>query len=122
MAVRFDVQPDGAGTLAPVITAWSMKAWPTSDNRGETVLLPLLNFDFERDTFGVPSGYEGRAAKRWQDLVKRLTSGRTILVEERASGMVYTGITEDASFTQVAPPTRASGFGGIVQISFRTTR
>jgi|688.fasta_scaffold100983_3 hypothetical protein len=118
MALRFTLTPDDAS--GPTLTAWSVRAYPAVDNRGQTVLLPLLNFDFEKDQYGVTFGYEGRAWNRWNALMTACTNGANLLVKEAQSSGSYVALADDATFTQTAPPTRASGFGGIIQLVLRT--
>jgi hypothetical protein len=121
MSLRFAMSPEsGTPTLGPTLQAWTMKAYPYVESRGESVLLPLLNFDFEKDSHGVPWGYTGRAWDRWQALRDRLTDGTSLVVKEFQSGGSYVAMPEDASFTQSAPPSSASGFGGIISVVLKT--
>lgn len=120
MSVRLDLAPDaGAPTTGPSVAAWSVRALPAVENRGERVVLPLLNFDFERDTLGVPYGYEGRAYQRWMAVASRLTDGTQVVIQEGQSGASYVATVDDLVFQQVAPPVRASGFGGVIQLKVR---
>ena len=119
MGLRFDLTP--AATLGPVLEAWSMKSLPAIADRGQQVLLPMLCFDFERTSRGLSIGYEGRAWERWQALVSRIAGGSDFIVKEIHSGASYIATAEDCSFTQVAPPTHASGFGGIINLLLRET-
>jgi len=120
MAARFVLRPDEVdGSLAPTVSAWSFRAWPAVRNRGETVVLPLLCFDFERDSSGVQVGYEGYARERWEALMEQLTSGSAVRVREFSGGFAYMAVVDRALFLQVAPPAGASGFGGIAQITLR---
>jgi hypothetical protein len=113
----FDLFPDdGTQSDAPHLEAWRLKALPNDKDRAEQVLLPMLNFDFEYDQYGVRVGQEGRAWIRWKALVRRLTGVGSLQIHELNSGAIYTATVEDCSFTQVAPPERASGFGGIIQL------
>ena len=122
MAFRFDLERSATDpTKGPDLAAWAVRAWPSVDSRGETVVLPLLCFDFERDSHGVQVGYEGYAQERWKALAAVLGGGAGVMVTEDQSGFRYTAVAEDATFTQIAPPTGASGFGGIAQVVFRTT-
>ena len=122
MALRFELEPSSTDPkVGPELAAWNMRAWPSIDSRGETVVLPLLCFDFERDSLGVKVGYEGYAKDRWTALAAVLGDGTGVQVTEQHSGFKYTAIAEDATFTQISPPTGASGFGGIAQVVFRTT-
>ena len=122
MAFRFDLERSATDpTKGPDLAAWAVRAWPSVESRGETVVLPLLCFDFERDSRGVQVGYEGYAQERWSALATVLSDGVSVQVIEYQSGFRYTAVAEDASFTQISPPTGASGFGGIAQVVFRTT-
>ena len=122
MAFRFDLERSATDpTKGPELAAWAVRAWPSVDSRGETVVLPLLCFDFERDSLGVQVGHEGYASERWKALAAVLSNGAAVVVTEDQSGFRYTAVAEDATFTQIAPPTGASGFGGIAQVVFRTT-
>ena len=122
MAFRFDLERSATDPKkGPELAAWAVRAWPSVDSRGETVVLPLLCFDFERDSLGVQVGHEGYASERWKALAAVLSNGAAVVVTEDQSGFRYTAVAEDATFTQIAPPTGASGFGGIAQVVFRTT-
>jgi hypothetical protein len=122
LALRFAFTPDvGTPTLGPMLAAWSLKAYPSVVSRGESVVLPLYNFDFEKDAHGVTFGYEGRAWERWQALLARLSNGTQVLVRELHSGASYIAIGEDMVFRQTAPSSEASGFGGIISLQMRTT-
>jgi hypothetical protein len=122
MALRFELERSTSDPkVGPELAAWNVRAWPSVDSRGETVVLPLLCFDFERDSLGVQVGHEGYAKERWMALTAVLGDGTGVQVTEQHSGFKYTAIAEDATFTQISPPTGASGFGGIAQVVFRTT-
>ena len=118
MKLRFDFTPgSGAG---PVLQAWSMRAMPAIEDRGQQVILPCLNFDFESDSRGVRAGYEGRAWERWEAATRLYTRGTAVLVHETKTECQYQAVVEDMTFTQIAPPTNASGFGGVCQLVLRT--
>lgn len=122
MAIRFDLQPDELdSSRGPVVAAWSLRAWPAVQHRGEQVVLPLLCFDHEVDSLGVNVGGDFYARDRWEALTEALTAGAAVLVEEVNSGFSYEAVAEDATFTQTAPGNNASGFGGIVQVVLRKT-
>jgi hypothetical protein len=122
MAVKVELFPTEADdSVGPLFAAWSLRAWPSVESRGEQIVVPLLCFDHEVDSLGVNVGYEGYAKDRWNALVDELTSGVSVLVTEINSGFTYTAIAEDATFTQTAPGNNASGFGGIVQVVLRKT-
>jgi len=119
MRLRFDLTPDGLA--GPSLASWQMRAYPMISQRGEGVVLPLYNFDFEKDAHGVPFGYEGYAHSRWVDLLARVTDGSQLVVQELRSGATYAAIAEDMVFRQTSPPSTASGFGGIINLQLRTT-
>lgn len=118
LALKFTFLPSGA--LGPTLKAWSMRAMPSVEGRGEDIAIPMLNFDYETGG-GVPNGYEGRAWERWQALVDRLTDGTSLRIREFRSGAAYTARVDSCTFTQTAPPVEASGFGGIVNLILRST-
>ena len=122
MAVVLNLTADEADPyLGPVVAAWSLRAWPAVQNRGESVILPLNMYEFERDSTGLTFGREGFAKERWDALSEAITAGVAINVTEVKSGFTYTAIAEDLTLTQVSPPVGFSGFGGIAQVSLRTT-
>ena len=107
--------------LGPVVAAWSLRAWPAVQNRGDSVIIPLSMWDFERDSLGLTFGREGYAKERWDALSSAITAGTAVAVVESKSGFLYTAIAEDFTLTQVSPPVGFSGFGGVAQVSLRTT-
>jgi hypothetical protein len=122
MAVLLNLTADEADPyLGPVVAAWSLRAWPAVQNRGESVILPLNMYEFERDATGLTFGREGYAKERWDALSEAITAGVAISVVEVKSGFEYTAIAEDFTLTQVSPPVGFSGFGGVAQVSLRTT-
>lgn len=112
--LQFDLKGDS------VLQAWSLRAMPAIENRGQTVLLPCLNFDFETDSRGVKAGWEGRAWERWEAATRLYTRGTSLTITETKTTCTYQAVVEDMSFTQIAPPTNASGFGGVVQLVLKT--
>lgn len=120
--LTFQMEPDTVDpNTGPRLAAWTMRAWPSVENRGEQVILPILCFDHQRDGRGLQFGYEGYAHDLWRILTTRLTSGQVLIVDEVRSGFSYKAVAEDMTFTQVSPPSHASGFGGVVQVKLRTT-
>ena len=120
LGLRFDLEPDtGNPGKGPTLDSWSMRALPAIVDRGDQVMLPLLDFDFERDPRGVNYGYEGRAWQRWKALRDVVRGGGTLRIVELYSGAIYEAVAEECSFRQVAPPSHASGFGGIINLLLR---
>ena len=120
--LKFRLEPDTLDPKAgPRLAAWTMRAWPSVENRGEQIVLPILCFDYQRDNRGLQFGYEGYAHDLWKTLASRLTNGQVLIIDEVRSGFSYKAIAEDMTFTQVSPPSHASGFGGIIQVKLRTT-
>ncbi len=119
VAIRFDFTPDEDS--GPVLSAWNLRAYPSVEGRGETVALPLLNFDFERNSMGVNEGYEGRAWERWKALSTRLTNGTQVSITEKHTTQSYVAVVEDCVIRQVAPPKEAGGFGGFIEVILRQT-
>ena len=77
-------------------------------------------FDFERDQYGVLKGYEGSALSRWKALRDTVNYGPTVKLQDLNTGETLTVVVEEMSFTQIAPPSDASGFGGMITVTART--
>ena len=119
LGLRFTFTPSGSD--GPVLRAWSVKAYPAIENRGQTIALPLMNFDREMDARGVPNGHEGRANERWLALCDRLSSGVPVVVDEAHSGWAYSAKVESCVFTMADEAERqVKGFGGIINLVVRT--
>jgi hypothetical protein len=109
------------GSVTPTVNGVQVRALPAVP-RSELVQVPLLCFDFERDKFGVPQGYEGAAKARWLRLRDAVRDGDVIRFQDLTNGESLEAVVEDMQFDQIAPPSKAvSGFGGIIMITVRTT-
>ena len=104
----------------PEFDGYQIKSLPAV-RRNRQLTIPLLNFDFESDRFGVQIGYEGRAFDRLQALESIEALGDTVLVQDFTTGETVLGLIEQLSFERTTPPKSGfSGFGGIIYVSVRT--
>jgi hypothetical protein len=121
LAFRFTFGRDATdATKGPVFDGYQVKSLPAV-NRARQLTIPLLDFDFESDRFGVLTGYEGRAWERLQTLETIEAAGDTVTIQDFTTGEQVNGVIEQLSFERTSPPDRRySGFGGIVYVSIRT--
>jgi hypothetical protein len=121
LAFKFTFNRDTTTTsTGPELDGYQVKSLPAV-NRARQLTIPLLNFDFESDRFGVMTGHEGRAWERLQTLETLEAAGDTVVIQDFTTGEQVTGVIEQLSFERTSPPDRRySGFGGIVYVSIRT--
>jgi hypothetical protein len=121
LAFRFVFNRDASDTTkGPAFDGYQVKSLPAV-NRARQLTIPLVNYDFETDRYGVQNGYEGRAFVRLQELESLEAAGDTIVIQDFTTGEQVTGLIEQLSFERTTPADRRySGFGGIVYISVRT--
>ena len=121
LAFRFTFGRDATdATKGPVFDGYQVKSLPAV-NRARQLTIPLLDFDFESDRFGVLTGHEGRAWERLQTLETIEAAGDTVTIQDFTTGEQVNGVIEQLSFERTSPPDRRySGFGGIVYVSIRT--
>lgn len=103
----------------PSLDSWQLSSLPAVP-RQQLIRVPLLCFDYERDRNGVEHGYDGFAKTRWDALVEAVADGVIVRWQEIVDDTVFNAVVEDLSFKQTAPPSNASGFGGIITITLRT--
>ena len=107
-------------TKGPVFDGYQVKSLPAV-NRARQLTIPLVNYDFETDRYGIQNGYEGRAFIRLQELEDLEAAGDTIVIQDFTTGEQVVGLIEQLSFERTTPADRRySGFGGIVYVSIRT--
>ena len=107
-------------TKGPVFDGYQVKSLPAV-NRARQLTIPLLNFDFESDRYGVMVGHEGRAWERLQNLETIEAAGDTVVIQDFTTNEQVNGVIEQLSFERTTPSDRRySGFGGIVYVSIRT--
>ena len=120
LAVRLEMARDATdNTKGPIIQGWQIRALPAV-TRAELLRLQLSCFDFERDQYGVLKGYTGSALARWQALRDTVNYGPTVRIQDLNTNEMLTVVVEELSFTQIAPPTDGSGFGGVISATVRT--
>ena len=121
LAFRFIFNRDATDiTKGPVFDGYQTKSLPAV-NRARQLTIPLVNYDFETDRYGVQNGYEGRAFVRLQELENLEAAGDTVVIQDFTTGEQVTGLIEQLSFERTTPADRRySGFGGIMYVSIRT--
>ena len=121
LAFRFTFGRDATdATKGPVFDGYQVKSLPAIV-RARQLTIPLINYDFETDRYGIQNGYEGRAWVRLQALENLEAAGDTVIIQDFTTGEQITGLIEQLSFERNTPPDRRySGFGGIVYVSVRT--
>jgi len=121
LAFRFSFNRDANdATKGPVFDGYQVKSLPAV-TRARQLTIPLVNYDFETDRYGVQNGYEGRAFDRLQALENLEAAGDTVVIQDFTTGEQVTGLIEQLSFERTTPADRRySGFGGIMYVSVRT--
>jgi hypothetical protein len=121
LAFRFVFNRDASDTTkGPAFDGYQVKSLPAV-NRARQLTIPLVNYDFETDRYGVQNGYEGRAFVRLQELESLEAAGDTVVIQDFTTGEQVTGLIEQLSFERTTPSDRRySGFGGIMYVSVRT--
>lgn len=120
LAVRLELARDSSdNTKGPIVQGWQIRALPAVA-RAELLRIQLSCFDFERDQYGVLKGYDGSALARWQALRDTVKSGSSVRIQDLNTLETLIVVVEELSFTQIAPPTDGSGFGGVISLTART--
>jgi hypothetical protein len=121
LAFRFSFNRSSTdATKGPVFNGYQVKSLPAV-TRARQLTIPLVNYDFETDRYGVQNGYEGRAWDRLQALENLEAAGDTVVIQDFTTGEQVTGLIEQLSFERTTPADRRySGFGGIMYVSIRT--
>jgi hypothetical protein len=104
-------------TKGPLLTEWQIRALP-SPLRSRTITIPLLCYEEEKD----PNG-NTRISNPWeriQYLESIEQNGGAVLYQDFNSSEERICVIRAIQFEQTAPPTFASGFGGIVTLQLQT--
>ena len=104
-------------TKGPLLKEWQIRALP-APLRSRTITIPLLCYEEERD----PNG-NTRVSSPWeriQYLESIEQNGGAVLYQDFTSGEERICVIRAIQFEQTAPPTFASGFGGIVTLQLQT--
>lgn len=107
---------DGLGS--PILQTWQLRALPAV-LRQRLIRVQLMDFDFERDSHGVPFGYEGYAIARWKSLEGAARDGWPFTFQDLYTDETFRVVLEQVSFSQSSPTERASGFGGLIDLTMR---
>jgi len=104
-------------TVGPLVEEWQCRALP-APLRSRTITVPLLCFEEERDSNGVT-----RVSAPWERInyLERVEqNGGAVLFQDFSSGEERVCTIRAIQFEQTAPPSFASGFGGIVTVQLQT--
>lgn len=106
-----------SATVGPTVEEWQCRALP-APLRSRTLTIPLLCFEEERDSNGVT-----RVSTPWERIsyLERIEqNGGAVLYQDFSSGEERVCTIRAVQFEQTAPPSFATGFGGIVTIQLQT--
>ena len=104
-------------TVGPIVEEWQCRALP-APLRSRTITVPLLCYEEERDPNGVT-----RVSNPWERInyLERIEqNGGAVLFQDFSSGEERVCTIRAIQFEQTAPPSFASGFGGIVTVQLQT--
>lgn len=104
-------------TVGPIVEEWQCRALP-APLRSRTITLPMLCYEEERDSNGVT-----KVSNPWERInyLERIEqNGGAVLFQDFSSGEERVCTIRAIQFEQIAPPSFASGFGGIVTIQLQT--
>lgn len=106
-----------ASSVGPTVEEWQCRALP-APLRSRTLTIPLLCYEEERDVNGVT-----RVSTPWERInyLERIEqNGGAVLFQDFSSGEERVCTIRAIQFEQIAPPTFASGFGGILTVQLQT--
>ncbi len=116
--ITFNLTRDATdNTKGPVLEEWQIRALP-APQRSRTLTIPLLCYEEERDSNG-----NTRISTPWERIqyLERIEqNGGAVLFQDFSSGEERICVIRALQYEQVAPPTFASGFGGIVTVQLQT--
>jgi len=116
--ITFNLSRDSSdNTKSPLLEEWQIRALP-APQRSRTLTIPLLCYEEERD----PNG-NTRISVPWERIsyLERIEqNGGAVLYQDFSNGEERICVIRAIQFEQVAPPTFASGFGGIVTLQLQT--
>lgn len=118
-AYRIKIEFD-QGTNVNYLNSIQLKALP-QERRYETVVLPLLMYNYEQTGGGFTIGYNNFALDRLQALVNMAKNNQTIQVQLNSLGTSYVCQTRDLQFRQTDGIARKDGqqIGGMVNLVLR---
>ena len=104
-------------TKGPELEAWQIRALP-APLRSRTITVPLLCYEEERDSNGVTQITNPWDRVSYLERIEQ--NGGAVLYQDFSSGEERVCVIRAIQFEQTAPPTYASGFGGIVTVQLQT--
>lgn len=110
----------GDATQGGVVNGWQIKAQP-GVVRQRLFTLPLLCYDFEKDSSGQDVGYRGRTWDRLQAFEQLAQAGDTISFQDLLNDVSTLVQIDQYEFRQIAAPGANGGsLGGILTVQLRT--
>lgn len=106
-------------TSGAEISGYQLKALP-GGTRQRLIRLPLLVYDFEKDTFGNKRGQQGTALNRLMALEDLENVGGSVVLQDIGGGISLNCVIESIQFQQDTPPPGQAGFGGVANVTLRT--
>jgi hypothetical protein len=116
--ITFNFSRDSSDTTkTPLLEEWQIRALP-APQRSRTLTIPLLCYEEERD----PNGNTNISIpwERISYLERIEQNGGAVLYQDFSSGEERLCVIRAIQFEQAAPPSFASGFGGIVTVQLQT--
>lgn len=108
----------GTPSTGAEMWGYQLRALPVA-MRQRMIQVPLLCFDWERDSLGNRRGSEGSAMLRLFNL-EDLEQDASVMFQDLSTGETAQCAIEQIRFMQDAPPTGMSGFGGVILLTLRT--
>jgi hypothetical protein len=116
--ITFNFTRDASdATKGPLLESWQIRALP-APLRSRTITVPMLCYEEERDSNGVVNRSEPWDRVHYLERIEQY--GGAVLFQDFSSGEERICVIRAIQFEQAAPPSFASGFGGIVTVQLQT--
>ena len=122
IALKFTFYPESGQQVGneDSFNGYQLKALPAVA-RERIYTMPLMCYDFEEDRYNMVTGYDGRAMERLSALEDVESNGDVVILQDFTNNETIKGVIESISFNREAPSDRRfDGFGGIINLQFRT--
>lgn len=119
VAYRYTISFTG-GTDSNFLNSVQLKALP-QEKRYESIVLPLLCYNYEQTSGGYQAGYDNFARDRMQALVQLAKLNQTLIVQNNVTGESFSCQLRDVQFSQrdgIAPEP-GKRVGGMVNVVLR---
>lgn len=115
--VKLVLEASANKLTTPILEALTVKALP-QPKKQRVIELPLMCFDWERDSRGVKTGGVGRAWARLSALEDLESDNSTVQVRDFTNGENFRAQIQQVRFTRTQPPDRgARNFGGLLMLT-----